>query len=89
MADQTKPETDAKKPGILSTEFWLPGAAVAGLQGVLGVADVATGVQVAAAVSIGAIACVYIGCRTWLKLRTGDATIPGELLAKTEEGGAS
>lgn len=79
----TPQQTDPKKKGLYSTEFWLPGGAVAGLQGVLGVAAVSDSVQVAAAVSIGAIGVAYIAARSWLKARTGSATIPGE------EGGAS
>lgn len=80
--------TEAKKPGLKSTEFWLPGGALAGLQGVIGVTSVSDSVQIACAVGIGAIAVTYIVCRTVLKLRTGSAQIPGEELPMKPEGGA-
>lgn len=83
------PPTDVKKPGLKSTEFWLPGGALAGLQGVIGSATVSDSVQIASAVGIGAIAVTYIAARTLLKLRTGSAAIPGEELSMTSEGSAA
>lgn len=67
MTEQAK--TEAKKPGIKSTEFWLPGAALAGLQQMIGGEGVSDGVQIAASIGIAVIAVGYIAGRTAIKLR--------------------
>lgn len=66
MDTETKP---ASKPGIRSTEFWLPGGALAGLQAIIVEGTASEAIQVSAAIGVGAIAVTYIVSRTFLKLR--------------------
>ncbi len=77
-------ETKAKKPGVKSSEFWLPGGALAGLQHLVTEAEAPDQVKVAGAIAIAIVASVYIVARTMLKLRLG-AEAELDLVVKSDE----